>query len=83
MLRINDTPKMYTWIYDISVLKHSIQGILHAIYGFKRPMLPCPEVSKIVNRLIFCNFVRFFKVKTRSAVFILNIVIFLRKFLTF
>jgi len=45
MLRINDTPKMFSWIYDISVLKHSMQGILHAIYGFKRSSLPCPEVS--------------------------------------
>lgn len=47
MLRINDTPKMYSWIYDISVLKHSMQGVLHSIYGYKRSSssLPCPEVS--------------------------------------
>ncbi|VVC39406.1 Hypothetical protein CINCED_3A013694 [Cinara cedri] len=45
MLRIEDTPKVYSWIYDISLLKHSMQGILHAIYGFKRSILPCPEVS--------------------------------------
>lgn len=45
MLRINDTPKVYSWIYDISVLKHAMQGILHAVYGYKRPILPCPEVS--------------------------------------
>ncbi|XP_060838729.1 ATP-binding cassette subfamily G member 4-like isoform X1 [Rhopalosiphum padi] len=44
MLRINDTPKIYSWIYDISMLKHSMQGILHAIYGFKRSALPCPEI---------------------------------------
>lgn len=45
MLRISDTPKLYIWIYDISVLKHSIQGILHAIYGYKRSTLSCPEVN--------------------------------------
>ncbi|VVC39405.1 AAA+ ATPase domain,P-loop containing nucleoside triphosphate hydrolase,ABC transporter, conserved site,ABC [Cinara cedri] len=44
MLRIEDTPKVYSWIYDISLLKHSMQGILHAIYGFKRSILPCPEI---------------------------------------
>ncbi|XP_025421645.1 ATP-binding cassette sub-family G member 4-like isoform X3 [Sipha flava] len=44
MLRINDTPKIYSWIYDISVLKHSMQGILHGIYGFKRSSLPCAEI---------------------------------------
>lgn len=45
MLRINDTPKMYSWIYEISMLKHSMQGILHAIYGFERSPLPCTKVS--------------------------------------
>jgi len=44
MLRINDTPKIYSWIYDISVLKHCMQGILHAIYGYNRSALPCPEM---------------------------------------
>lgn len=45
MVRIDDTPKMYRWIYEISVLKYSMQGILHAIYGYKRSALQCPEVS--------------------------------------
>ncbi|XP_050422034.1 ATP-binding cassette sub-family G member 4-like [Adelges cooleyi] len=44
MLRISDTPKMYTWIYDISMLKHSVQGILHSVYGFKRADMECPEI---------------------------------------
>lgn len=52
MLRINDTPKIYSWIYDVSMLKHSMQGILHAIYGFKRSALPCPEVSKKFMKLV-------------------------------
>lgn len=47
MLRISDTPKLYSWIYDISLLKHSMQGILHAIYGYERSKLPCPEVRII------------------------------------
>lgn len=45
MVRINDTPKMYSWIYDVSVLKYSMQGILHAIFGYDRSTLPCSEVS--------------------------------------
>lgn len=48
MLRIDDTPKLYSWVYDVSLLKHSMQGILHAIYGYERSKLPCPEV-RIIN----------------------------------
>jgi len=52
MLRINDTPKIYSWIYDISVLKHCMQGILHAIYGYNRSALPCPEVSLLIAYIL-------------------------------
>jgi len=45
MVRINDTPKIFSWIYDVSVLKYSMQGILHAIFGYNRSTLPCSEVS--------------------------------------
>jgi len=48
MIRISDTPKVYRWLYDISFMKHSVQGVLHAVYGYDRSVLPCP--------VMFCPF---------------------------
>lgn len=45
MIRISDTPKIYRWLYDISFMKHAVQGVLHSVYGFDRSVLPCPVVS--------------------------------------
>lgn len=53
VIRIRDTPKIFSWIYDVSVLKHSMQGILHAAYGYKRSTLPCPSVSSNLCILFF------------------------------
>jgi len=52
MIRISDTPKIYRWLYDISFMKHSVQGVLHAVYGYDRSVLPCPVVS---NFMLFKN----------------------------
>ncbi|XP_025420624.1 ATP-binding cassette sub-family G member 1-like isoform X2 [Sipha flava] len=50
MIRISDTPKIYRWLYDISFMKHSVQGVLHSIYGFDRTVLPCPVVRSLGER---------------------------------
>ncbi|XP_050431660.1 ATP-binding cassette sub-family G member 1-like [Adelges cooleyi] len=44
MIRISDTPEIYRWLYDFSFMKHAVQGVLHSVYGFDRPVLPCPTV---------------------------------------
>ncbi|VVC39402.1 ABC transporter-like,P-loop containing nucleoside triphosphate hydrolase,ABC transporter [Cinara cedri] len=44
MIRISDTPEIYRWLYDISFMKHSVQGVLHAVYGFDRSVLPCSNI---------------------------------------
>lgn len=43
MIRILDTPEIYRWLYDISFMKHAVQGVLHSVYGFNRTVLPCPD----------------------------------------
>lgn len=43
MIKISDTPKIYRWLYDISFMKHAVQGVLHSVYGFNRTALPCPD----------------------------------------
>lgn len=48
MIKISDTPKIYRWLYDISFMKHSVQGVLHSVYGFDRSVLPCPVVSNLL-----------------------------------
>lgn len=52
MIRISDTPKIYRWLYDISFMKHAVQGVLHSVYGFDRSVLPCPVVS--INLNVYC-----------------------------
>lgn len=54
MIRISDTPKVYRWLYDVSFMKHSVQGVLHAVYGYDRSVLPCPVVS---NLIIFKSYI--------------------------
>ncbi|XP_050541704.1 ATP-binding cassette subfamily G member 4-like isoform X2 [Daktulosphaira vitifoliae] len=43
MIRIADTPEIYKWLYDYSFMKHSIQGVLHSVYGFNRS-IPCSSI---------------------------------------
>ncbi|XP_025203167.1 ATP-binding cassette sub-family G member 4-like isoform X2 [Melanaphis sacchari] len=42
-IKISDTPKMFRWLFDISFMKHAMEGIVHCIYGMDRPKLYCPK----------------------------------------
>lgn len=43
-IKISDTPKMFRWLFDISFMKHAMEGIVHCVYGFDRSKLDCPKV---------------------------------------
>lgn len=45
MIRIKNISNIGNWIFDVSVLKHSLQGILHAVYGYDEANFPCTRVS--------------------------------------
>lgn len=43
-IKINDTPNIFRWMFDISFMKHAMEGIVHCVYGFERPRLNCSKV---------------------------------------
>ncbi|XP_050539805.1 ATP-binding cassette subfamily G member 4-like [Daktulosphaira vitifoliae] len=53
LLRIRDTPKIFSWVYDVNILKHSIQGILHSVYGYNREHMKCSEIYCLYQSPLF------------------------------
>jgi len=43
-IKISDTPKIFRWLFDISFMKHAMEGIVHCVYGLNRPKLYCTKV---------------------------------------
>lgn len=43
-IKISDTPEIFRWFFDISFMKHAMEGIVHCVYGLDRPKLHCPKV---------------------------------------
>ncbi|XP_025421667.1 ATP-binding cassette sub-family G member 4-like [Sipha flava] len=43
-IRISDTPEIFRWLFDISFMKHAMEGIVHCIYGWDRPKLNCSKI---------------------------------------
>lgn len=43
-IKISDTPKIFRWLFDISFMKHAMEGIVHCVYGLDRPKLHCAKV---------------------------------------
>ncbi|XP_050541248.1 ATP-binding cassette sub-family G member 4-like [Daktulosphaira vitifoliae] len=44
LVKISDTPKFLSKLYDISYFKHGMEALMHSIYGHNRPNLKCTEV---------------------------------------
>lgn len=55
-IKISDTPKIFRWLFDISFMKHAMEGIVHCVYGFDRPKLNCPKVCYIACVHIILEF---------------------------
>ncbi|CAH1710924.1 unnamed protein product [Aphis gossypii] len=43
-IKISDTPEIFRWLFDISFMKHAMEGIVHCVYGLDRPRLYCPKI---------------------------------------
>lgn len=43
-IKISDTPEIFRWMFDISFMKHAMEGIVHCVYGLDRPRLYCPKI---------------------------------------
>ncbi|XP_026811601.1 ATP-binding cassette sub-family G member 4-like isoform X1 [Rhopalosiphum maidis] len=43
-IKISDTPEIFRWLFDISFMKHAMEGIVHCVYGMDRPRLYCPKI---------------------------------------
>lgn len=43
-IKISDTPELFRWLFNISFMKHAMEGIVHCIYGLNRPKLHCSKV---------------------------------------
>ncbi|XP_015376615.1 PREDICTED: ATP-binding cassette sub-family G member 4-like isoform X2 [Diuraphis noxia] len=42
-IKISDTPEIFRWLFDISFMKHAMEGIVHCVYGLDRSRLYCPK----------------------------------------
>jgi len=43
-IKIADTPEIFRWLFDISFMKHAMEGVVHCVYGLGRPKLHCSKV---------------------------------------
>ncbi|KAL5234981.1 hypothetical protein ACI65C_002391 [Semiaphis heraclei] len=43
-IKISDTPEIFRWLFDISFMKHAMEGIVHCVYGLDRPRLYCQKI---------------------------------------
>lgn len=56
MIRIRNISNIANWIFDVSVLKHSLQGILQGVYGYNEANFPCTRVRRLND---YCNLALF------------------------
>lgn len=42
-LHLNDAAPFFHWIFHISFLKHGLEGVMEAVYGYNRTQLPCSD----------------------------------------